>query len=1133
MQYFSILKKRDFFPFFLTQFFSAFADNLFKTSLLFLATFDAAFKTDYSVPVVSALISAVFILPFLIFAAPAGQVANHYENSWLARIFKRCEVFIIIIAWIGLSQGSFWIMLLSLFLSSTQATFFGPIKYSLIPAYLGTKDRIAGNGLIESSTFFAILLGTLVGGLLPKEYLGLIMFISSLLCLYSSEKMVKTDVELLTTPIDFNILKSTRKLIRFALKDRVLFLTIVGISWFWFIGCIILTAIVPYTEQVINGEKEIASFFLFAFTVGIAAGSYLGTMLLRGNLHNGYVPVAGFFMSVLLFDFVTISDTVKVAENITLGVFLTEPYSWRIFFDLFMLAVFSGLYTVPLYATIQERLNPARRGMGISANNMLNALFMVVASLGLMILSALDFSLLQILFLTASLNIVVTLKIANYVPESIRQMLVQFVFSTFFRVDVVGIDNIKKAGSKSIIIANHTSFLDGLLLFAYLPSDTGFVIYHQYASKWFAWVSKGVKIFFIDPDNPMAMKHILKHLAAEKRIVIFPEGRMTSTGSLMKINDGPSLLAERTNATILPICIEGAARSRLTRLKGMVKRTMFPKITLYIQDPIKIDEFKGDTPRITRANISQRIERLMEEMAFECSPYQSSLFTSLLDAAKHHGRFTKAMEGHDFKSYSYQSLITKSCILGAYFSRITDEKEEVGVLLPTSCPTVISFFGLISHGRIPVMLNYSLGEERLMETINLIGIKTLITSHKFLENLPHLADLRKALNKLRINVVHLEDLKDKKSGQHSLTLDDKIQGLLFSLMPNHYYKEYFPEHDDLAVVLFTSGSEQTPKAVALSHENLNANQAQVTACLDFTAKDLLMNVLPIYHSFGLTAGVLMPLLSGVPVFLYPNPLHHKVIPNLAYDMNATLLFGTSSLLLKYAEAAHGYDFYSMRYVIAGAEKLSHTTKMLWQDKFGIRILEGYGMTEAAPAVAFNTPMHYKEGSVGKLVPGMTAKIKPIEGIKEGGELCLKGPNVMMGYYDGKTITPPNEEFGYETGDIVSLDKEGFITIQGRLKRFAKISGEMVPLTYVEELIHMHFSDYTHTVVAIPHDKRGEELVLVTTKPDLKQKDITSVFTDNKYPMLFCPKKIHIVDEIPLMGTGKVDVNTAKKMVLEA
>ncbi|MDP2193228.1 MAG: MFS transporter, partial [Alphaproteobacteria bacterium] len=368
----------------------------------------------------------VFILPFVIFAAPAGQVANHFENSWLARIFKRCEVFIILLAWLGLSQNSFWLMLLSLFLSSTQATFFGPIKYSLISAYLPTRDRVAGNGLIESSTFLAILLGTLTGGLIPKEYLGFIMLMGSLLCVYTSEKMVKTDVELMTTPIDLNVIKSTRKLIRFALKDRVLFLTIVGISWFWFIGCIVLTAIVPYTEQVINGEKEIASFFLFAFTVGIGAGSYICTMLLRGNLHSGYVPVAGFFMSVFLFDFVAISDTVNAPNSISLSEFLVQPYSWRIFFDLFMLAVFAGLYTVPLYATIQERLHPSRRGMGISANNMFNALFMVVASLAMMTLFALNFNLLQILLLTAALNLFVTLRVAAYVPESIRQIFVQF-----------------------------------------------------------------------------------------------------------------------------------------------------------------------------------------------------------------------------------------------------------------------------------------------------------------------------------------------------------------------------------------------------------------------------------------------------------------------------------------------------------------------------------------------------------------------------------------------------------------------------------------------------------------------------------------------------------------------------------
>ncbi|CAO5678065.1 MAG: Bifunctional protein Aas [Holosporales bacterium] len=1141
MNYFALLKRRDFYHLFGCQFFSAFADNIFKTGLLILATFNVAFKTDYSPAILSAVISAIFICPFVVFAGLAGEIANHIENSYLTRLLKKAEAFIILTATFGLYLESLSILFLTLFLSSMQATFFGPIKYSLIPAYLESEDRIAGNGLIESSTFLAILLGTTLGGILtgssffgisPKLILSIVMLLSAFMCVYHANRMLPSTVSLAETHIEWDPLLNTRKLIRFALKDRVLFLSIIGLSWFWLVGCIILTGIVPYTKETLKGDQNLAPFFMAIFTIGIGFGSYLCHRLLRGNLHGGYIQIAALLMSIFMFDFIWASDHFISQGVVTLQAFLNAEYAIRILVDLFLLATFGGLYTVPLYAIIQERTTPARRGTAISANNFFNALFMVIASLAMMILSALGLSLLNVFAITALINLLVTIKIASYVPESLRQMIFQFIFSTFFRVDIKGIENIKKAGKRSIIIANHTSFLDGLLLFAYLPFNTAFIIYHQYSYRWFSWISKGIKVFFIDPQEPMIMKHVLNHLNSDRRVVIFPEGRMTSTGALMKINEGPALLAERTNASILPIRIDGAEYSRLTRLKGKVKRRMFPKITLHIQDPIRVENYVGTTPQQTRRNLSNRIERLMEEMAFETREYKESIYDTLIDASKRHGRFSKIMEDHDRKPLSYQSFILKSAILGTFFNRATDRNERVGLLLPTSCAAALAFFGLTSHGRIPVMLNYSLGDKRLLETIELVGLQTIVTSRKFISNLPHLQNVEKEAVAKKIKIIYLEDLKNNKSPYY-LTLEDKLKGIAFGLFPMKNYKEFRPQADDLAVVLFTSGSEQTPKAVGLSHTNLNANASQITACLDFTAKDLVLNVMPIYHSFGLTAGVILPLLCGIPVFMYPNPLHHKIIPTLAYDLNATVFFGTSSLFLRYGEAAHSYDFYSMRYVVAGAEKLSNVTRTLWIEKFGIRILEGYGMTEASPAVAFNTPMHYQYGSVGKLLPGMTATLKPVDGILEGGELCLKGPNVMLGYWNGDEFVPSSSEYGYETGDIVTIDEKGFIKITGRLKRFAKISGEMIPLTYIEELILAHFNDVGICVIAIPHEQRGEELVLVTTDQTITSDKINTLFVENKYPPLFCPKKIHCVKEIPLMGSGKVDVNQVKDIVLKS
>lgn len=1131
MNYFNLLKRPDFLPLFSCQFFSAFADNIFKTGLVVLATFNVSFQTGYSPGLISGIISTVFMLPFFLLSGMAGEIANHVEGSQLAKVLKRAEVGIILLSWIGLQFDSFFLLLLCLFFSSVQATFFGPIKYSLIPAYLEPQDRIAGNGLIESSTFLAILIGTIFGSILSKQLLGFFMLLSSVAALYSSQRMVKSNVALVNTPIDWSLYANTKKLIRFAFKDRILFLSVIGLSWFWLLGCVVLTGIIPYTEETLKGDQYLAAFFMAAFTIGIGTGSYICHKLLRGNIHGGYIPPAALLMSIFLFDFVWSSDNFRSQGIATLAAFLNTPYAWRIVIDLFLLATFSGIYTVPLYALIQERSHPSRRGMAISSNNFFNSLFMIIASLMVMILTALKLSLLEIFLLTALINVIVTVKIANHVPESLRQMMLQFIFSTFYRVDVQGVENIKKAGKKSIIIANHTSFYDGLLLFAYLPFNTAFVIYHQYDNPLIRWISKGIKLFFIDPNEPMIMKHVLKHLKDGNRLVIFPEGRMTSTGSLMKINEGPSMLAEKAGSTILPIRIDGAERSRLTRLKGKIKRKTFPKITLHIQDPIRVEDYAGETPKETRQKLNDRIERLMAEMAFQTRAFEQTIFESYLSALKNHGRFTKIIEDHQKKPLSYQSMLLKIATLGAYFESISDKEEKMGVLLPTTCAGAVTLFSLTSRGRVPVMLNYSLGEERLMETIHLSKVKTVITSRKFVDNLQHLQKVVEEAQRHNKNVIYLEDLQNRKS-KHALKITDKLKGIKFALTPKRSYKPYQAQPEDLALILFTSGSEREPKAVGLSHRNINANCAQITACIDFTAKDLILNVLPIYHCFGLTAGVFLPILSGVRTFLYPSPLHYKIIPTLAYDLNATIFFGTSSLLLKYGEAAHNYDFYSMRYVVAGAEKLSSITRTLWQQRFGIRIFEGYGMTEASPVVAVNTPMHYQIDSVGKILPGIEAVIKPIEGIQKGGELCLKGPNIMMGYYDGVSFTPPSEEFGYETGDIVTIDDKGFLKLTGRLKRFAKVAGEMIPLTHVEEVIQKHYLDSPMCVVSKPHPQRGEEIILVTTSEKIQIGDISNIFIHEKYPPLFCPKKIYFMEELPLMGTGKVDVATVQKIVNE-
>jgi len=373
-----------------------------------------------------------------------------------------------------------------------------------------------------------------------------------------------------------------------------------------------------------------------------------------------------------------------------------------------------------------------------------------------------------------------------------------------------------------------------------------------------------------------------------------------------------------------------------------------------------------------------------------------------------------------------------------------------------------------------------------------------------------------------IRMVYLEDVRER------ISLLDKIRALL------GYRRALVPRNpDDPAAILFTSGSEGTPKGVVLSHRNMLCNAAQAAARIDFGRTDRVFNTLPVFHSFGLTVGLVLPLVSGVPVFLYPSPLHYRVVPELVYGTNATILFGTDTFLSGYGRAAHPYDFRSVRYVLAGAEPVKETTRRLWAEKFGLRILEGYGVTETAPALALNTPMFNRFGTVGRLLPGIEARLDQVAGIDEGGRLYVRGPNVMLGYLKadrpGMLVRP--EEGWHDTGDIVTIDREGFVAIKGRAKRFAKIGGEMISLAAVEALASELWPESQSAIVAEPDPRRGERLVLVTEKQDVTRAAFQAYAKARGASDLMVPAEVMVVDKLPLLGSGKADLVSVARLVV--
>ncbi|MEY2632428.1 MAG: hypothetical protein RIR00_1082 [Pseudomonadota bacterium] len=712
--------------------------------------------------------------------------------------------------------------------------------------------------------------------------------------------------------------------------------------------------------------------------------------------------------------------------------------------------------------------------------------------------------------------------------KAILRPLLRLLVGWLFRVRIEG-NLAALQAERLLVVANHQSFLDGLLLGLFLPIDPVFVVHSTIARDWlFRLLLSQVEYLAIDPANPMAMKKIIRLVESGRPVVIFPEGRITLTGSLMKVYEGPAFVAAKTNATVVPVRLDGATRSYFSRLSGPHPRQLFPRIRLSVLPATRLPLPEGETAKLRRHRAGEVLRRLMQEMLFLSQPKQT-LFEAFCSAVETFGHQRKIVEDIKQIEYRYADLLKMTLMLGRLGARLVGENERLGVLLPNLAPTLGLILGLSAQRRVPALLNYTAGSDGLQAACIAAELRCILTSRAFVEQ-AKLEDKLAALQGVRL--VYLEDLRQQ------VTLADKLWLVGYALrFPRATALPASPE--DPAVVLFTSGSEGKPKGVVLPHRAILANVDQIRAVIDISVTDKLLNALPIFHSFGLTAGALLPVLSGASLFLYPTPLHYRVIPELAYDRGATVLFGTSTFLGHYGKFAHPYDFYRLRYVIAGAEKLADSVRELWFEKFGLRILEGYGATETAPVLAVNTPMAFRRGSVGQLLPGIAHQLVPVPGIPRGGMLHVRGPNVMAGYLKYEQpgqLQQPASELGtgwYETGDIVEVDADGFLHIVGRVKRFAKIAGEMISLEVVEKIAATASPALQHAASSQPDPGKGEALVLFTTDPNLKRDALQAAARQLGLPELAVPRKLCLLPALPLLGTGKVDYVQLKTLAATA
>ena len=1133
---FAILTSRSFLPLFVTQAISAFNDNAVRNGIAILITYDLAVRFNFDAALFVQAGLALFMLPYFLFSAIAGQLADKYDKATVARWVKVFDLAAMVFGGLSLYLENPVMHLIVLFLAGTTAAFFGPIKYGVLPQYLKREELIGGNALIELGTFVTILLGTLFGGFLVLQGVGrdilaisiIALAVVALVCAFFMPSAPGDR----SIAFDWNVPRATLKLLSYAREREDVFWSVIGASWFWFLGAAIMAQLPVFTRDVLMADDAVANAFIGLFTVGIGAGSLLTNALLKGDVSPRYVPVASIMMTVFLLDlyFAAGFANAAMAGTSDNGVvaFFSHWQGWRVGIDLFFVAFFGGLYAVPLNAIMQHRSNPSRRSRVIAANNVMNAIFMIASAIAgavlLKLMSAQGFFL-----LLGLCNAVASIFVARLLTQELAASIARFFFRLLYRVEVKGLENYKAAGRKAVIIANHTSFLDGPLLSSFLPERASFAIDTHVSQKWWARPAFILfKMIPIDPTNPMALRVLVDELKKGRKVVIFPEGRLTVTGALMKVYEGPGAIAQMAGARVLPVRIDGALYTPFSRMRGKLRLRWFPKITITFLPPVKFappDGLRGAALRQQQAN---KLYDVMTDMVFRTSNIDRTLFQALLDARHTHGRDHKVVEDIARNPTSLDRLVMGSFILGRRMAEMTPGQRNVAVLLPNSIGFLITLFGLQAFGRVPALLNFSTGAVNMAAACNAAQATTIVTSKRFIEaggmeaDLAVLAEGRK--------VIFLEELRE------TLTTKDKLYGLFARYFSKTALRlsGALSDPNGPAVILFTSGSEGLPKGVVLSHRNLHANRYQAAARIAFTASDVVFNALPMFHAFGLTGGALLPVLAGVRTFLYPSPLHYKVVPELCYETNATVLFGTDTFLMGYARSAHPYDFFNVRLVVAGAERVKPETREAWMEKFGLRILEGYGATECAPVVAVNTPMHFRTGTVGRLLDQIQYRLEPVPGIDEGGRLFVKGPNIMLGYLRAENpgVIEAPEDGWYDTGDIVKIDDEGYVTILGRAKRFAKIAGEMVSLGLVEQKLAEAFPEAQHAVVAVADLRKGEQLVLFTTDESLGAERVQEAMKANGSPALMVPRNVIGIKELPLLGSGKTDYMALNRMARE-
>jgi acyl-[acyl-carrier-protein]-phospholipid O-acyltransferase/long-chain-fatty-acid--[acyl-carrier-protein] ligase len=1113
-----------------TQFQGAFSDNVLKNLVVFMMiSLDLPLSEKHHI---GELVTALFSLPFILFSMAGGYLADRYSKRSIMIGVKIFEVLVMLFALAGLLWQQMPMLLTGVFLMGTHSAFFGPSKYGSLPELLPEKRLSWGNGVLELGTFMAIILGTVTAGFMAQHFRGrqgwsgVILVVLAAVGLLTSLGITRVPAADPRKRFEANFLRALFGQLQEIRRDRPLVLALLGNTYFNFLGALLLLNLFFYGAQVLHLSEGEIGLLNVAVALGIGLGSVAAGYLSGGKIEYGLVPLGAIGLALTCSSLAVPGLSFKGA----LG-------------RLTFLGFAGGFFIVPVTALLQHRPDRDKKGQFLAVANLLSfvGVFLVWPAHYLLVQVA-RLTPLQVFFIGGVLTLLGAIYVVTLLPDALLRFTLWVLTRTLYRIHVRGRDNIPEKGG-ALFVCNHLSFVDALLLQASTDRNIRFIVYKGAYElplvKPFARISRAIPISSeLRPRELLQSLHTASEAIQQGEVVcIFAEGQITRIGHLLPFRRGFERIMKGLDAPIIPVALDGVWGS----IFSFEKHRFFFKLPRRIPYPVTVSFGRALPATATPIEVRHQVQELMAASWQERKRRMKPLQRCFVRSARRHP-FRLAIADPQSRRVTFASALMRTILLAHRLRRPWAGQKMVGLLLPPSVPGALVNFAALLMGKVPVNLNYTVSEETLASCIRQCDIKTVVSSKTFLE---------KGKLKVPVETIWLGELAARPGR------GERLRALLSAwLLPARWLERSLGcdrsvQLDDLATVIFSSGSTGEPKGVMLSHYNIGSNIEQMEQVFALGKSDGMLGVLPFFHSFGFTGTLCLPAVLGVRVVYYPNPLEAKAIGPLVNEYSLTFLLATPTFLQLYMRGCAPEDFGSLRVVMTGAEKLPERLTTAFEEQFGIRPLEGYGCTECAPAVAVNThdfrsagfrQVGAKRGKIGHPLPGMSVRIvdpqtsEPLP-LGQPGLMLVSGPNVMQGYLGRPDKTAEVLRDGwYVTGDIAALDEDGFLQITDRLSRFSKIGGEMVPHIKVEEKLHelAGATEQTFVVAGVPDEKKGERLVVLHKMADGHLKACLEKLAQCDLPNLWKPRadQFFHVDAFPYLGTGKLDLRRAREQAAQ-